>query len=241
MLANNINLESLQIQNNSIVQIEKDFYKPLTKLTRADFSSNLCISETIQLTRFIQWNSQQSKFKECFNNFVLLTPMDNVLRDVRIKIENLETKVAETIERVDNDLKVLENKMENETDLNNFKTNLLEFFKKDRENIEQKFEEDLRNITSEVKTNMMENIESKVIQVLEKSQDAKQEKLVKDDFTDIRNEFAGKFTLIYVTLSFMICFTCIAAFFILRNQSIYPIFTSNFQADRNHLIEADVC
>jgi hypothetical protein len=242
LLVNNIILESLQLQNNSITQIEKDFYKPLTKLLRADFSTNLCISETIQLSRFIQWSSQLLKFKDCFNNFVLLRPVNGVIGDIQSKIDNLETQVADTLEKVDNDLKVLENKMDNDTDLQTFKTDLLKFFEADRENIEKKYEEDITNITSAVRTDLMEQIEQRVVAVLEKTQEAKQEKLVNDDFSNIRDEFAGKFTLIYVTLGFMICFACIAAFFILRTQSIYPIFSSSrHQADRNNLIEAEVC
>lgn len=166
--------------------------------------------------------------------------MDGVITDMRAKMDNLETKVADTLEKVDNDLKVLENKMEDSQNFTDFKTNLIKFFENDRKNIEKKFEDDMNNLTSAVRTDLMEEIEKKVVNVLEKSQEAKQEKLVHDDFGSIRDEFSGKFTLIYVTLAFMICFACIAAFFILRTQSIYPLFGRNHEG-RNNLIEAEGC
>lgn len=240
LLSRNILLESLQIQNNSISQIEKGFYKPLTNLTRADFSSNICISESIILTKFIKWNSQLLKFKDCFNNYALMKPTNEELNSVRSKMDNLDTKVAEAVERVDNDLKVLENKMENNTDLQKYKTNLVNFFKKDKEQLEKNYEENLTNITSAVKTDLMDEIKKNVVEVLEKSQKVEQAKLVTDDFASLREEFSGKLTLVYWTLFFIICFACIAGFFVLKGQSLYPIFYRS-HGDDSKLIEAEVC
>lgn len=228
------------MQNNSISQIERGFYKNLPNLTRADFSSNICISESIILTKFLKWSSVLNKFTNCFNNYALMKTSNDELNAVRGKMDKLDTKITEVIERVDNDLKILEKKMENSTELQEFKTNLVEFFKQDKEKMEQKYEEDLTNITSAVKTDLMDALKKSVVEVVEQSQKVEQAKLVNDDFADFREEFSGKFTLIYWTLFFIICFACIAGFFVLKGQSLQAMFYRS-QGDDRKLIEAEVC
>jgi hypothetical protein len=239
LISRNVLLESLQMQNNSISQIERGFYKPLSKLTRADFSTNICISETIIIARFIQWSSQLLKFKDCFNNYALLKSTNEVIDTVRGRMDDLETKVVDIIDRVDNDLKVLENKMNDSTDLKEFKTNLVDFFKNDQKNFESKYEADLTNITSAVKTDMMDEIKKNVVEVLKESQKTQQEKLVTDDFESFRNEFSGKFALIYCALFFIICFAFIVAFFVLRGQNLHSLFQRS-QGDDRKLIDPEV-
>lgn len=228
------------MQNNSISQIERGFYKPLTKLTRADFSSNVCISESIVLTKYLQWSSQMLKFKDCFNNYALMKSTNEVISSVRVKIDDLETEVANMVEKVDNDLKILENKMENNTELQDLKTNLVNLFKSDKLKLEQKFESDLTNITSVVRTDLVREIEKNMTQVLQQSQRVEQAKLVTEDFDSLREEFSGKFTLVYFSLFFIICFACIAAFLIFKRQPFYPIFHRS-QGDDRELIKAEDC
>jgi hypothetical protein len=179
------------------------------------------------------------KFKDCFNNYALMKSTNEVIDTVKVRMDDLETKVVEIIDRVDNDLKVLENKMNDTTDLKEFKTNLVNFFKKDQENFEHKYESDLTNITSAVRTDMMDEIKKNVVEVLKESQKTQQEKLVSGDFESFRDEFSGKFTLIYCTLFFIICFAFFVAFFVLRGQNLYPIFQRS-QGDERKLIEAEV-
>lgn len=238
LFARNTLLELLQLQNNSISQIEKGFHRTLEKLMRTDFSSNICISESIQLTRFIQWNSHLYKFKDCNNNYALMKSTNEVINDVREKLTSLETKITNMAEEVDNDLKILEGKMKNTTELENFKTNLLSFFESDKKTFEAKYESDLNNITSNVRSDMVDEIKKGVIEVLEKSQEAQHAKLVSDDFEQFRNDLSGKFTLIYIILFFIICFACVISFILVQKFRMYPVF--RYENDRNKLIEAEV-
>lgn len=240
LFSKNINLESLQLQSNQISQIEKGFHTGLSKLTRADFASNVCISETILLTRFIQWSSHQFKFKDCFNNYALMKSTNDVIKNVQGKIDNLETQVAGAVERVNNDMKILEGKFGNSTAMEDLKTDLLQFFNKDKENIKQSYESELNNITSHVRVEMMDEIEKKVEKVLSKTQEAQQERLVSNDFEDFRSEFSGKFMFVYFMLIVMICFVCATAFFVLKKTKVFPMMSYQ-NNDNRHLIEAENC
>lgn len=240
LFSKNTNLESLQLQNNQISQIEKGFYAGLSKLTRADFGSNVCISETILLTRFIQWSSHQSKFKDCYNNFALMKSTNAVIDKVQGRIDSLETQVADTVERVNNDMDILEAKFGNSTAMEDMKTDLLIFLKRDKEIIKQSYETELNNITSKVRVGMMDEIEKTVEMVLSKTQDAQQEKLVSNDFEDFRSEFSRKFAFVYFTLFIMLCFVCATAFFVLKKTKVFPIMSYQ-SGDNRHLIEAENC
>lgn len=239
LFARNVNIESLQLQNNGISQIEKGFHANLVKLTRGDFSSNVCISETILLTRYIQWSSHQYKFKDCYNNYALMKSTNEVINGVQTKLNNLEIKVNDAVETVKTDLKVFEGSLKNESDFQELKTNLVEFLISDKEKFKQTFESDLINITSHVRTEMMVEMEKKVETALGKTQDLKQEKLVFLDFENFRDELSGKFTMIYCILAFMVLFGCVTTFFIFQKLRIFP--TMNYNSDNRHLIGSEVC
>lgn len=239
LFARNVNLESLQLQSNAISQIEKGFYTNLKALTRADFSSNVCISESVLLTRFIQWSSHQYKFRDCYNNYALMKSTNDYIGSVEKKIDKLDANVKEAVEKMDNDLTVLEGKMSNQTEFEELKSNLWDFFKNDKEKFKETFESDLNNITSHVRTEMMSEIEKKVESALSKTQEAQHEKLVSNDFENLRDEFSGKFMLIYCTLFFLICLASVTTFFVLQKFRIFP--TISYSNDNRHLIEAENC
>lgn len=230
LFSRNTALDSLQLQNNSIVQIEKGFADNLKSLVKVDFSSNLCISEIIILSRYIQWSSHIYKFKDCFHNFALLKSTNEVVDGVQKKIELLEAKVDDTIKKVDNDLRILETKMENSTDLQNFETNLISFFKEDQERLKKNYEADLKNISSGVQTEIQATIEKKIIEI----EETKQEKLVDHREFD---QLEGKFTFIYFSLFFLICIIVGLTLIISRKVSIFTL-NSKYQSDRRELIEA---
>lgn len=236
LFGRNTMLESIQLQNNSISQIEKGFNKPLEKLTKVDFSSNICISESISVTRQVQWNSHLFKFKDCFNNYALMKSTNDVIDSVREKLSELEDKVADMVERVGNDLAVLEGKM-NTTDLENFKTNLLDFFELDKKTFEAKYENDLNNITSHVRTDMIDEIKKNVVEVLGKSQEAQQAKLVSEDFETFRENFSGRFTFIYLMLFVLVAVAAVMGYAMIKYMGIYSFARQN---DRK-LIDAEVC
>lgn len=239
LFSRNVNLESFQLQENQISQIEKGFYTPLNKLTRADLGSNVCISETIILTRYIQWSSHQFKFKDCNNNYALMKSTNDVITSVQSKIDGLEMQVNSTVERVSNDMKVLEGKFDNTTALEEFKTNLLQFFEADKEQMKKAYSNDLSNITSNVRGEMMDEIEKTVETALGKTQEARHEQLVSNDFEDFRKEFSSKFSFIYFTLFVLICFMCFTTFLIFKKLGVFP--TKSYQCDNRHLIDAEVC
>lgn len=241
LFAKNVNLESLQLQNNAISQIEKGFYNTLKSLTRVDFSSNVCLSENIQITRYVQWSSHQYKFKDCYNNYALMKSTNDVIQTVQTRMEELETEVAGAVERVNNDMDILERKMENETALNEMKTDLIKFFENDKKQIRDQFDNDLNNITSEVRMNMTGEIEKEVRALLEKKQEAIQEKLVSNDFEQFRDEFHGKFRFIYGLLFAVICLVCITALFISHKLKIFqiPLYSSYTTRSERKLIDPE--
>lgn len=239
LFAKNVILESLQLQNNAISQIEKGFQTNLKMLMRADFSSNTCLSENIQLSRFVQWSSHQYKFKDCFNNYALMKGTNDAIGSVNTKLDDLETKIAGAVERVNNDMTVLEGKLGNSSALEDFKTNLLSFFEADRKQFEKNYESDLNNITSQVRTQMMTEMEKTVRDGLSETQATMQEKLVSNDFDDFHSQFSRKFTFIYCVLFVMICFGCATTFVIFQKLKIFPML-SYHHSDGRKLIDPDV-
>lgn len=237
----NLLLESLQLQNNAISQIEKRFYSNLTSLTRVDFSNNLCISENLQISRFVQWASHQYKFKDCSSNFELMKSTNEVIYKTQTKLDDLETQVAGVVEKVNNDMKILEGKMDNSTAMEEVRTDLINFFNKDRKNLTRQFDNDLNNITSHVKTDMMEEIARKLENVLEKKQEAKQEKLVSNDFDSFRQEFHGKFRAIYCLFFAFVCLGCLTTIFIFHKLNIFqvPLYSGYNTRDQRQLIDPE--
>lgn len=239
LFTRNNKLESLQIQNNQITQIEKGFQANLTSLNRVDLSSNLCISENIQVTRYILWSSQQFKFKDCYSNFELMKSTNNVISSVNSRIEQLETNVTDAVKRVNGDMLVLEGKMTNSTVLDDFKTNLVNFFENDRKQMTQKFENDLNNVSSNVRVELERKVAKEVEDALTKTASAQQEKLVSDDFGSFREEFSGKFTFIYCLLFVMICFGIATTFVIFQKLNIFPII-GYMASDSRKLIDPEL-
>lgn len=236
LFSQNTNLESVQLQSNQIVQIEKDFYSTLKKLTRLDLTSNICINDLLTPSRFVQWSSYQLKLKDCYNNYLLMKSTNDVITVVASKMDGLETKVSEAVERVDTDMKILEHKIGNTTAYEELKTNLLKFFDDDKEVIKKSYEDDLHKITSNVRTEMMEELQKSVEEKLNRTQTAQHEKLVSNDFETLRDEFSKRFTLIYFTLFVLICLVSVTTFFIAKQ--IYP---ARGHGDSRHLIEAENC
>lgn len=234
----NTKIESMQLQNNVISQIEKGFHTNLKSLTRLDLNQNLCISETITLTRYIQWSSHQFKFKDCYNNYALMKSTNDDVERVKLDIDLLEAKVDDAVERVNNDMTILEGKLGNSTALDEFKTDLLDFFEKDKKKFQDNYEDDLKNITSHVRTEMMDELEKKVETSLSKSQESIQEKLVSHDFGDFEDKISGKFTFIYCLLFVMICFGCATTFVIFQKLKIFPLM-NHYHSDNRHLIDPE--
>jgi len=239
LFSRNVNIESLQLQSNAITQIEKGFYTNLKALTRADFSSNVCLSETILLTRFIQWSSHQYKFKDCYNNYALMKSTNDYIGSVEKKFVKLEDEVKDAVTKMDNDMKVLEGKLSNQTEFEELKTNLWDFFKNDKEKFKETFETDLNNITSHVRTEMISEIEKKVESALSKTQEAQHEKLVSDDFEILRSEFSKRFTVVYCILVLLICLAAVTMFFVLQKLKVFP--RISYKSDNRQLIDSENC
>lgn len=224
LFSRNVNLETIQLQSNNISQIEKGFYSGLSKLTRVDLSSNLCISETLSVNRYYQWASQLNKLKDCFNNYYLGFFISEDIRNINNKIDKIDVKVDDAVQKVDGDLKIIEGKLKNSTDFENIKTNIVDFFKSDKEEIEAKYKDELVNITSHVKTEMMTHIEDHLGEVLYGRQKATQEKLVADEYELLKDELSSKFTTIYILLFAFFCFGMASSYIISRKLNIMPVY-----------------
>lgn len=222
LLSKNVLLESVQLQNNQITQMEKGFHAPLVKLTRVDLSSNLCISESLLPSRYILWSSLQGKFKDCFNNYALMKGSND-------RMKELETKVADAIDRVNNDVKLLEKSLANTTALDELKSNLVEIFTKDKEAIKQSYDDELHNITSSVRTEMFEKIKS----------DLHQERLVSDDFGSFRDEFSRKFKFIFISLFMLFVMVVVSVYLVAKKLDLFT--PQKGFSDNRHLIDAENC
>lgn len=224
LFSKNVLLETIQLQNNEITQIEKGFQASLSKVTRLDLTSNLCMSETISLSRYVQWNSHLNKFRDCFNNYVLMQPVINKMNGINDEINNMNEKMDQIREKVHTDLKLIEGKMDNTTELEALKSNLIDFFQKDKDALEKKYKNELENITSHVRTDLTEQIQKKVSETVVAMQETRQEKLVTDDFDKFREEFSSKFTVVYMTFFVLFCLIVIVAFVLMNKMKIMPTF-----------------
>lgn len=228
IFSKNVLLESLQLQNNQITQIEKGFHLPLFKLTRIDLSSNLCISESLLPSRYILWASLQGKFKDCFNNYALMKSSND-------RMGALETKVAEAIERVNHDVEMIEQTFTNSTKLEELKSYLLDVFTKDKEAFKQSYDDELNNITSHVKMEMVQQIEKAITN----HQDLRQERLVSDDFGTFRDEFSSKFNFVFISLFMLFALFVVSMFLIAKKLNLFA--PQKGLSDNRYLIEAENC
>lgn len=224
LFSRNVNLETIQLQSNNITQVEKGFQLGLTKLTRIDLNSNLCISETITVNRYYQWASYLNKFKDCFNNYQFALSLNGDIRDLNGKINEIEGKVDDMVEKVSADMKIIEGKINNTAEFENIKTNIVDFFKNDKEQIEAKYKDELENMTSHVKTEMIAKIEDRLGPLLVGKQKETQERLVSDEHELLRDEFSSKFATIYIILFAFFCFGMASTYIISRKLNIMPVF-----------------
>lgn len=222
LYSRNSNLETIDLKSNLISQIEKDFYRNLKLLTFADFSSNVCVDLKIIVTKRYGWPYFAKNLKECNKNYDLLKPMNDAIEEIQKKMEELEGRIDEVQEKVSNDMKILEGKMENSTAMEEIKTDLVNFFVKDKEQIKKNFKQQLEDISSDVKDEMKRKIESEVERKLGENQEKMQEKLVTNNYEEIRREFSGKITLLYFIVFAGIGILLVINVFIMRRFKFFP-------------------
>lgn len=239
LFSRNINLETIQLQSNEITQIEKDFYKPLTKLTRLDLTSNNCISESIAISRYVQWSSHVNKFRECFTNYINMQPILTGIAEINNQMQILDERVNLTLKKVETDMNIISGKVENTTALEDIKSNLVQFFEKDKVVSESKFKNDLENITSHVHTNLTENVKKEISAAFEKMQETRQEKLVSDDFGRFREELSSKFNVIYILLFVIVCLFAVVNFFVMSKTKVLPT-TFMYRKDQRLFDPSDI-
>lgn len=174
LFSRNINLETIQLQNNLINEVEEKFYQNLIKLTKINLGTNICINDTIELSSYDQWNSIQNKFNVCFTNYgkkpisniivpvyapevVVPAPQAVVAPIVNVIAINSHATLPELIQQVKDleikaaqDLLTLEQKMLNATNLENLTENLLKVWETEKVELENSFKLELQNVLQTV-------------------------------------------------------------------------------------------
>ena len=237
LLSRNLKLESLIIANNLITFIEKDFNRNLSNLIKADFSLNTCVSEKVILKYISQWTLVQDKFKECYKNFQLIKGSLDAIKSIEKDISSLRAEVKSHSELVQNDMKILEGKMNNSSDMEEIRSDLLSFFEKDKKNIQDDFERNLKNVSSQIQLDMVEKVKKEVEEVLTKNPQPEQ---LTDHDSEIRKEFSGKFIFIYSMLFATVCFVIVAGIFVVRKNNLFSTIRFRYRSENSQLLSSEI-
>lgn len=237
LFSRNINLGSLLLQSNAISQIEKNFNQNLTYLRKVDLTSNDCINESINVTLVSQWNSFKSKFNECNKNFAMMQSERQEVNAIKNEMVKLKEKIDDAVERVNNDIKDLEGKMNESTAFANMKTDLLQLLRSDQDAIRKEFVESLNNVSSHVHSATEQDFKKEFWPMFDKSQENQSEKLL--DENNIREEFDSKLSKVYFTFFASICLLCVAAAFFMRKFRLLP--TLSYHEGEAKLLASEIC
>lgn len=237
LFSRNPNIANLDFNSNAITQIEKGFLGDMSKVKKLYLIYNECITDSITLTTRTRFTAFQSKLKDCYANYALMKSSKIEMRAMRSEIEDLKTNVNNAVERVDNDLKILEGKFSNSTALEEIKNDLVNFFKSDEEVIRKNFVKSLYNASDQNRMNLKQEIEKEVSVRVAQNLEAKQEKLIQDDVESVRRELSNKISFIYFLFFAVLCAGCVAAFFHVRKSKVTP--TMLYQNDDARLLASD--
>lgn len=161
LFSRNIKIQTLYLQNNLINQIEQGFYLNMMQIKFLNLMNNKCVYDKMLFFNFAALNNvnQQKEFKLCYLNFEMMKETKIEIKSLEVQLNNMSEQIQNLAERATNDLKILENKLSNNTELKNISTNLLNFWKKSIDEQESRFKKDLENISSDIRTDMENTIE----------------------------------------------------------------------------------
>lgn len=237
LFSRNLNITSLDFTSNAISQIEKNFLANQSNLKKLHLTDNECVSDLIVLTTRIRMAAFLNKLKTCNINYSIMKSSKNEVRVLRDEINDLKTNIDAAVERVNNDMKVLEGKLDNSTDFEAIKSDLLNFFKSDSEAIRKNFVNSLNNASDQIRIDLKQEIENEVSLRVAQSVEAKQDKLIQADVESVRGEFSNKISFIYFIFFAVICGGCVATFFYVRKFKLTP--TMRYQNDDARLLVPD--
>lgn len=234
LFSRNTNITSLDFTSNAISQIEKNFLANQSKLKKLHFTDNECVSDAIILTSKIRMAAFLNKLKTCNINYSIMKSSKNEIRALRDELDGLKVDIDDAVERVNNDMKILEGKLDNSTDLEAIKSDLVNFFKSDAEAIRKNFVNNLNNASEQIRIDLKQEIENEVSLRVAQNVEVKQEKLIQADVESIRGEFSSKISFIYFMFFAVICGGCVATFFYVRKFKLTP--TMRYKNDDARLL-----
>lgn len=240
LFSRNTKLLLIQLKNNLITMIDTDLFKAnLTELIKADFTSNVCVDEKILITssRASQWPRQATKFKECSKNYAMMKSTIKKMNALDKDMQRLNGEVAEAVEKVNNDMKIMEGKMNNSADFESMKTDLLNFFNKDKDAIRNDFNNSLMNISDQTRVQMGNEIKNELSAELNKSQNAKLDKWKGEVSETLREEYSAKFSWMYFLMAVTVLIVAGLAVFMMHKSKLFPIL--RYQNDQASLISTE--
>lgn len=220
LMLKNTKLEIINFKRNELSQIEKDFQKSFVRLVTADFTSNVCVSRKFELKNKMKLPSYG--FEECNKNFALMKQTNKVIDKLEENLKDVEQNVSLIEEKVGNDMKVLEGRMKNSTAMEEIKTDLVNFFENDKQEIRKNFKKQLNDIAGEVKTEMEKKVERELERKLAERQEAQEKKLVHHHLKEIHDETDRQFTVVYILLFVIASLILVINVFLLRRVKLFP-------------------
>lgn len=197
LFSRNSQLLSIELKNNEITQIEKDFEANLTKLERADFTSNLCVSENFVKARGKTWDYYNAKFEKCNENYAMMKPTNEAVKKIEQENESFGLKISEGLDKITSVIERFEEKMKNSTSVEEMKKEILKFIEIDKENAERELSESLMNISIQAKKLLADDVKRGVEERLDQGVDPKHNAQIRKDFKNLREEFSNKFAKIF--------------------------------------------
>lgn len=190
-------LLSIELKNNEITQIEKDFNANLTKLERADFTSNLCVSENFVIARGRTWDYYNARFEKCNENYAMMKQNNEAVKRIEEENESFGLKISEGLDKITSAMKHFEDKMKNSTSVEEMKKEILQFIEVDKENVKRELSESLKNVSIQAKKLLAEDVKRGVVERLNQGDNQTHNAQIREDFKSLKEEFSNKFANIF--------------------------------------------
>lgn len=223
LFSRNSLLLSIDLKNNEITQIEKDFNANLTKLERADFTSNLCVSENFVVARGRSWDYYNVKFEKCNANYAIMKPTNEAVKRIALENESFGLKISEGLEKITSVIKLFEEKMKNSTSVEEMKKKISQFVEIDKENTKHEISGSLMNVSIDAKKMLAEDVKRAVEARLNQGDDQGHNAQIREDFRSLKEEFSNKFAKIFwamFAIFVMVSIVSIYAAYKLKDQPI---------------------
>lgn len=245
LFSQNIKVENLLFQNNKIVRIDKSFSTSFAKLKKFDLSKNICIDKAFVSSSYYTWSKFENEMNVCYGNFENVKDVKKGLQEVKEELHVLTEEFKEEKTKTETDFKIFEdNLVNNSSQLQNYTSHLLNYWEKAKDEMEDKFRNDLKLLTlvekSEIAAKIHLEIEEKVNAKAKANKEifleyAMAEKLKQEELetnvNDLRESKATNQTFIYFLLFTLIVFAIAFVLIIYKKTHLFSKFNSSYDAN----------